>query len=144
MAQISQLLKDISQFGRLHREEGFLPLGISTRYAMYIQEIGAAPGLSQEQLAQRIRVNKSNVARQVAAMEEEGYVERRSCGLDKRVMRLYPTEKALALLPAICEVMDSWEQLLTEGLTEDELQLLETVLLRVRDSALARIKEGER
>lgn len=143
MAQISQLLKDISQFGRLHREAGFQPLGISPRHAAYIQEIGAAPGLSQDQLAQRVRVNKSNVARQLAIMEEEGYVERRSCGRDKRVMRLYPTEKALALLPAIRAVLDSWEDRLTEGLTDTERQLLEDALLRVRDSALARIKEEQ-
>lgn len=143
MAQISQILKDISRFGRVYREEKLAPLGLTPRHGLYLREIGAAPGISQEQLAGRISINKSNVARQVAAMEEEGYIERRSCGKDKRVMRLFPTEKTLALLPSINHVMDAWEQLLVEGLTEAEQQALETMLLRLRDSALSGAKEGE-
>ena len=143
MAQISQILKDISRFGRAYREEKLAPLGITSRHGLYLREIAAAPGISQEQLTARIGINKSNVARQVAAMEEEGYIERRSCGKDKRVLRLYPTEKTLALLPQIHEVMDSWEQMLVESLTPDEQQLLETMLLRLRDSALSAVKEGD-
>ena len=143
MAQISQILKDISRFGRAYREEKLTPLGITSRHGLYLREIAAAPGISQEQLTARIGINKSNVARQVAAMEEEGYIERRSCGKDKRVLRLYPTEKTLALLPQIHEVMDSWEQMLVESLTPDEQQLLETMLLRLRDSALSAVKEGD-
>ena len=143
MAQISQILKDISRFGRAYREEKLAPLGITSRHGLYLREIAAAPGISQEQLTARIGINKSNVARQVAALEEEGYIERRSCGKDKRVLRLYPTQKTLELLPGIAEVMDSWELLLVENLTPAEQEQLETMLLRVRDSALAATKEDE-
>lgn len=143
MAQISQILKDIGSFGRGYREKKLAPLGLTPRQAAFLREIGAAPGISQEQLTGRIGVNKSNVARQVAALEEEGYIERRSCGKDKRVLRLYTTEKTLALLPGIHQVMDAWEQLLVAGLTEQEQQTLETMLLRLRDCALSAAKEGE-
>ena len=70
MEPISQILKDINRRGRLYREEHLAPLGINTRYAAYLREIAAEPGISQEQLARRICVNKSNVARNAAAMEE--------------------------------------------------------------------------
>ncbi len=143
MAQISQILKDIGTFNRIYRERQLAPLGITSRQALYLKEVGAAPGISQEQLAGRIGINKSNVARQVATLEEEGYIERRSCGMDKRVLRLYPTEKTLALLPGIGEVMESWETLLVEELTEAEQQALETMLLRVRDSAMSAGKGEE-
>lgn len=137
MAQISQILKDIGAFNRQYRERQLAPLGISPRQALFLREVGAAPGISQEQLTGRIGINKSNVARAVATLEEEGYIERRSCGMDKRVLRLYPTEKTLALLPGIEEVMASWEALLVADLTEAEQQALETMLLRVRDSAFS-------
>lgn len=143
MAQISQILKEISFLGRAYREKMLEPIGVNPRLGMYLREIGAAPGISQEQLTQRIGINKSNVARQVAALEEEGYIQRRSCGKDKRVLRLYPTEKALSLLPRINQVMDAWEQLLVAGLTEADQQTLEAMLLRLRDSALSAAKEGE-
>lgn len=137
MAQINKILKDIGSFGRQYRERQLAPLGITSRQALFLREVGAAPGISQEQLTGRIGINKSNVARAVATLEEEGYIERRSCGMDKRVLRLYPTEKTLALLPGIEEVMASWEALLVADLTEAEQQALETMLLRVRDSALS-------
>ena len=135
--QISQILKDISRFGRAYREQQLAPLGITSRHSLYIREICAAPGISQEQLTARIGINKSNVARQAAALEEEGFVERRSCGKDKRVLQLYPTEKSLALLPEINRILDAWEQLLVHPLTAEEQSHLESVLFLIRDSAKA-------
>ena len=76
MERVSQILKDISRCGRLYREEKLSPMGLTARHGLYLREIGLNPGISQEQLAQRLSVNKSNVARQVAAMEEEGYIQR--------------------------------------------------------------------
>jgi DNA-binding MarR family transcriptional regulator len=141
MERISQILKDISRFGRVYREENLEPLGLSSHHGLYLREIGLTPGISQEQLAQRLRVNKSNVARQVAAMEEEGYIHRAACGKDKRVLRLHLTEKGEAILPRIHQVLDAWEQLLVRDLTESEQQILEILLLRLRKNAAQ--KEAE-
>ena len=142
MHSVSELLRGISRYGRQYREMQLAPLELNSRQGMYIREICAAPGISQEQLAQILRINKSNVARQVAAMEEDGYIERRCCGKDKRVLRLYPTEKARALLPGILEVMDHWEDCLVEGLTEQQREVLGQMLLQVRDNVRKRVEEG--
>ena len=142
MEPISQILKDINRRGRLYREEHLAPLGINTRYAVYLREIAAEPGISQEQLARRICVNKSNVARNAAAMEEDGLIQRQSCGKDKRVLRLYLTEKAEALLPGINEVMDSWDALLVAGLTPQQQQLLAQLMSQMRTSITNTIEEG--
>ena len=88
-------------------------------------------------------VSPATIRNEMSDLEEEGYIERRSCGMDKRVLRLYPTEKTLALLPGIGEVMESWEKLLVEELTEAEQQALETMLLRLRDSAMSAGKGEE-
>ena len=141
MGQINQILRDVQRCGRLYREEKLAPLGLTARHGLYLREIGDAPGISQEQLAQRLRLNKSNVARQAAALEEEGYIRRCPCGKDKRVLRLHLTEKATALLPAIEEVTLSWEQQLVKGLTDSEQQILEILLQRLRGNAQAASEE---
>lgn len=141
MEQISQILKGISRCGRVYREQQLTPLGLTTRHGLYFKEIADNPGISQEQLAQKLCVNKSNVARQASAMEEEGYILRQTCGKDKRVLRLYLTEKAQELLPQVERINRAWEQLLVEGLTESEQQILGILLLRVRDAALDGQKE---
>ena len=142
MSNISQILKDIMRAGRDYRERNLEPLGLSAQQGLLLREIEQSPGISQEQLVQRIRINKSNVARQAAILEEEGYIARKPCGKDKRVLRLYLTEKAQAVLPRIRQVMDSWDDRLVENLTEKQQQTLEKLLLRVRDGIASAEKEG--
>lgn len=143
MEQISQILKEIQRSGRMYREEKLAPYGLTPQHGIYLKEIGDAPGISQEQLAQRIFINKSNVARRVAAMEEEGFIQRRTCGKDKRVLRLYLTEKGEQLLPAIEKITQEWEQILVQQLTDSEQQILEILLLRLRSNALSGTEVAE-
>ena len=51
-------------------------------------------------------------------------------------------EKTLALLPTIRQTLDQWEEYLTEGLTEEEKELISSLLLRMRDKA-SRWMEGK-
>lgn len=74
--------------------------GLCGGQAMYLFRLCHEPGLSQDELARRLYVNKSNVARQVAKLEQQGYVMRKSSPEDKRVQLVYPTEKAIKLLPS--------------------------------------------
>lgn len=139
-----QIMKDITEITRVsvqYRTDSFAPLGLKACHGSYLQEICARPGISQEQLAESICINKSNVARQAAALEEGGFIKRCCCDKDKRVMRLYPTEKTLALLPEIDRIMLSWQERLTQDLSEEEQQLLEAMLLKMRSRASAYMED---
>lgn len=142
MEEISQILREIQRCNRVYRENQLEPLGLTTRHGWFLREVGQNPGISQEQLSQKLCLNKSNVARQSAAMEEEGYILRKPCGKDKRVLRLYLTEKAQALLPEIQRITDRWEQLLTRELTESEAQILNILLPRLLTNAQTAVEEG--
>ena len=144
MEQISGILKDINRCGRQYREEMLTPLGLGQHQGLYLRLIGQEPGVSQEQLAQRLSVNKSNVARQAAALEEEGYILRSACGKDKRVLRLELTEKGQSLLPHIQKIMEDWEALLVDSLTESEQQILEILLQRLRQNARQAVEEVDK
>jgi len=139
-----QIMKDITEITRVsvqYRTDSFAPLGLKACHGSYLQEICARPGISQEQLAESICINKSNVARQAAALEEGGFIKRCCCDKDKRVMRLYPTEKTLALLPEIDRIMLSWQERLIQDLSEEEQQLLEAMLLKMRSRASAYMED---
>ena len=81
------------------------------------------------------------MARQAAALEEGGFIERRPCEHDKRIMRLFPTEKTLQLLPTINDIMENWQERLTQDLTRDEQALLEIMLLKLRRRASSYMEE---
>ena len=85
---MSHILRDITEITRCgvqYRTDKFAPMGLKACHGSYLLEICARPGISQEQLATSICINKSNVARQAAALEEAGFIQRCPCGQDKRV-----------------------------------------------------------
>lgn len=137
MTHIIRDITEITRCGVEYRTEKFAPMGLKACHGSYLQEICANPGISQEQLARTICINKSNVARQAAALEESGFLERRPCGMDKRVMRLYPTEKTLELLPQINGIMQQWQDWLIQDLDAEQCIILENMLLRMKARASA-------
>lgn len=135
MSQIIRDLTEISRCGAQYRTEALAPMGLKGCHASYLTEICAHPGISQDQLAGRICINKSNVARQVATLEEDGFITRIPSPSDKRIMQLYPTQKTLDLLPRISPILSQWEACLTAELSPEEILLLETLLSRMKDKA---------
>ena len=81
------------------------------------------------------------MARQLAILEESGYVTRRPGEEDRRVMRVYPTEKALSALPRIQEIMDNWEEAVAAGLTAAEREKLSALLEEMTRRASALLEE---
>ena len=101
------------------------------REAPYIPEICAAPGITQDQLALRLHVNRSNVTRQLAMLEENGFVLRRRSESDRRAVEVYPTQKAEETLSAVRAVYRSWREKLFYDLTSEERDRLESLLERL-------------
>lgn len=135
MSQIIRDITEISRCGVQYRSDKLAPMGLKACHASYLTEICANPGISQDKLARRICINKSNVARQVAALEEDGFVMRCTCAADKRVTELYPTEKTLSLLPQLNEILKCWENCITQDLTEEEKDQLSTLLNKMKSRA---------
>ena len=132
MSQIIRDITEIARCGAQYRSDRLAPMGLKACHASYLTEICDCPGISQEKLAGRICINKSNVARQAAILEEEGFITRQPSPTDKRVMELYPTEKAHALLPQISDILKRWESCTTGDLTEGEKALLSELLAKMK------------
>ena len=132
MSELTHNITDIARGAAQYRTEELAPLGLKACHGSYLSVICACPGITQDQLARRIFINKSNVARQLAILEEEGFVERRACTADKRAMRVYPTDKALEVLPRINTILVRWEECLTQDLTEKEKILLTQMLCKMK------------
>ena len=135
MHQITRDISEIARGGIQYRTDCMLPYGLKSCHAMNLSQICAKPGISQDALTRPRHADKSNIARQVATLEEEGFITRVPCRDDKRVMKLYPTDKALELLPKITEILEYWEDLLTQDFTEEEIQLLTSLLSRMKARA---------
>ena len=131
MPDLMHHVTDISRCAALFRQEELAALGLKACHASYLCAICRYPGITQDQLARRIFINKSNVARQLAVLEESGFVDRRPSPGDKRAMLVYPTQKALDILPEIHRIFHDWEAFVAQDLTEEERALAVKMLEKI-------------
>ena len=120
------------------KDTGLLPC-----YHGYILTVCRNPGISQEELAKFLCVNKSNVARTLAQMEERGLVERRSSAQDKRILQVFPTEQLLERLPQVRQLSRDWNSYLTAEISEEEMEVFQNVLDKIVSRASAYAEKGE-
>ena len=89
----------------------------------YILTVCRNPGISQDAIARKLFINKSNVTRSLAYLESHGFVTREQSSEDRRITLVYPTEKAEEILPTIRTIIRGWNAYITEGFTEEELEM---------------------
>ena len=124
----------------MQRSQKLKPLGICGGQVPYLLRLCREPGLTQEEIAEALYVNKSTAARQVNSLERAGFVERRISAEDRRCMRVYPTDRALAALPQLRETVQEWNEYLLDGFTESERATLLQMMERVAGRAQAYIQ----
>jgi DNA-binding MarR family transcriptional regulator len=103
-------------------------------------------GISQQELARKLLVGRSNMSMLLPQMEKRGLIERRGDKHDKRVLRLYltgegrrVTEEAMAIQTDLidrmlsdapldeCEIMTAHMERIVSLLLQDEREPLETI-----------------
>ena len=141
MSRLTFNIIALARCGTQFRSEKMAAYGLKGFHISYILHICHCPGISQDRLAQRIYINKSNVARQAAFLEEQGFITRKSCETDKRVLQLYPTEKTMAIMEEIRGIVKCWEDCISHDLTDDEMELLSNLLARMKTRAAAYMED---
>lgn len=141
MSQLNNDLYAIIRCAVQFRGEKTAPFGLKSCHISYLSRICCYPGISQDQLAQMMFINKSNVARQAAALEKNGFITRTPSPSDKRTLQLHPTQKARDLIPQLEQIVMEWDQQITAGLTEEEVQTVSGILQKMKDNATRWVNE---
>ena len=139
MRQISITYRCAMRF----RERELADTGLAGCQTPYLTQLYREPGISQEELARRLNVNKSSVTRQLAALEDSGYVRREPSATDKRILLVYPTEKANQLKSRLFACYHNWSHYLTQDFTDEEQALLSDLMTRIAARAEDYVKGGD-
>ena len=142
MSSFSRNIHVLNRCASIYRAEHLTNNDLGRKHHRYLFSVCRYPGISQEQLARQIYINKSSVTRQLADLESRGYVERRQSEEDKRVMLVYPTEKAYEILPTLTSLTEEWEETVTAALSPEEKELFLNMLKRVTKKA-ASLVDGQ-
>ena len=145
MPKIMKSLNYVSRSQAVFIADAFLRKGIvdvSAAHWPLIWSVYRAPGRSQEEISQDICLDKSTVARSLAQLEENAYVLRIPKTEDKRCLLVYPTEKMYELMPTLRTIVSDWYDHILNGVSEDELEIFHSVLLRIEKNAKQATSHG--
>ena len=116
----------VRQIGLLYRammkalEAETAPLGIGSGRISYLFMLYINEGITQQEMANRLQADKGAVARTLAQLEDQGYVNRRPDPADKRVTRVYLTDKSKALQSDLEKAVERVITRLNENIAPDE------------------------
>jgi len=99
---------------------------------LYLVRICENPGIIQEKIAEMIKVDRTTAARAIKKLEMNGFIEKKEDEHNKKIKKLFPTEKGNMIYPYIRKENDYSNQVALEGFSEQEIELIYHLLQRVR------------
>jgi DNA-binding MarR family transcriptional regulator len=111
--------------------EVLAPLGLEPREFALLWRVAGSEGVSQQAIAEGMRVAPSRIVAFVDSLEERGLLERRPNPNDRRARALYLTDTGRELLGRALAVAVEQERRVTGDLSGDERQLLLDLLARI-------------
>ena len=123
MPSLMRYINIVSRCATIWRTDKLEGTELGDQHYSYILVVCRRPGISQDAISRRLFINKSNVTRSLAYLEEHGFVTRERDSEDRRQTLVYPTEKAFDILPQVREIIRGWNSYITEGFTEEEMEM---------------------
>jgi len=99
---------------------------------LYLVRICENPGIIQEKVAEMIKVDRTTAARAIQKLEANGFIEKKDDEHNKKINRLYPTEKGKQVYPFLLREHDHSNRVALAGFSEREAETIFHLLQRVR------------
>ncbi|AST96553.1 MarR family winged helix-turn-helix transcriptional regulator [Shouchella clausii] len=99
---------------------------------LYLVRICEHPGIIQEKLAEMIKVDRTTAARAIKKLEKNGFIEKKEDAHNKKIKKLFPTQKGERVYPFIRKENDYSNTVALTGFSESEAETIFHLLQRVR------------
>ncbi|MEN0642316.1 MarR family transcriptional regulator [Alkalicoccobacillus gibsonii] len=102
---------------------------------LYLVRICENPGIIQEKLAELIKVDRTSAARSIKKLEMNGFIEKKEDEHNKKIKRLFPTNKGEGLYPFIIRENEYSSSVVLNDFSNEEKEILFKLLQRARMNA---------
>ncbi|TSI07867.1 MarR family winged helix-turn-helix transcriptional regulator [Lysinibacillus sp. BW-2-10] len=99
---------------------------------LYLVRICEHPGIIQEKVAEMIKVDRTTAARAIKKLEINGFIEKKEDEQNKKIKKLYSTEKGKLVYPFIKREHEYSNTVALDGFSESEIETIFDLLQRVR------------
>ena len=137
LRKISVITKSTNKY----RSEKFKDFNINACDNAFFLCLHKRAHMSQDEISKRVVINKSNTARILSRLEEDGFIERKQSLTDKRRMEVSLTENGENLIPHILEINNEFEDFLMDSLSVEEKNVFEQLLNKVYMQAVKYVKQ---
>lgn len=108
-----------------------MKLGVTRVQWIALYYLGKEESISQKELAEKMNIKESSVARLLDRMERDGLVERVKNENDKRVTNLRLTDKGKKYRVKLLPEGEEFEKLLYKNISEEEMRIFTAVLTKM-------------
>ena len=123
------------RLGQMYFNERLAPYNLGAGQQFFLSRIARMPGISMAELAQIGTFDNGTVTRAVRRLSDEGYIRVETDESDRRVKRLYLTEKGEPLIEPLAEMRRAWFDAVTRGFTDEEKAQTGALVERLADNA---------
>jgi MarR family transcriptional regulator, transcriptional regulator for hemolysin len=139
--RLGYLIHDVSRLRRVAFDRELAPLGITRSQWWVLAFISRNDGLPQTQLANELEVGKVALGSLVDRLQASGFVERVADKHDRRVKRVFLTEKARELLQKITPVSAGFNERILEGISGEALEMTAQTLFTMKANLVRQMHE---
>lgn len=131
----------IRNFGILYRtflsyiSKSIVSYDISFSDSVFLVNIGENEGISQEEIANALAIDKAAVARSVKDMEKKGYVITKKSASDKRAKELYLSEAGREVFQYMLDLHEEWLKQVLGDLGSDETKNFADIINSISERA---------
>ena len=122
---------------QIHWTQILKDVGISAAEYPILICLNYQDGITQEEITERLGIDKSAVTRVIQSLYEKGMVERKKDKIDRRCNRIYLTEEGKKTKEPNEQTKKEWSDTLMKGMTEEE----KILFLRLLIQAVNNIKD---
>lgn len=89
-------------------------------------------GLNQNEIAQKLNKEKSNITRMIFNLEQKGFIRRESGENDRRSLMVYLTDEGKKLSSSIIPITEEFNEMICKEISNEELMMVRRILSKMR------------
>jgi DNA-binding MarR family transcriptional regulator len=139
--RIGFLVHDVSRMRRTLFDQAVKPLGITRAQWWALANLSRheTEGMIQSDLARLLEVGKVTVGGLIDRLEGSGHVERRPDPIDRRIKRIFITDRGYELIKLMTAVGRDLNAIILKGVPLDQVHIAEEVLHKMKDNMRERL-----
>lgn len=137
--ELGRWISILDRLMKMYYDRGLADFEIGWGQQFYVEYLYDHPGASAQEMAQCIRVDKATLTKVIKKLLALDYIKVTADEKDKRVKRLYITEKALPAARRIKEIHNSFYQTVCTGLSPETVRLTEETLAQMVENVNQKI-----